>query len=109
MKVRDILYHNLRAPDYAVIYIFRDGDQVMYIGKSWNVEQRIFDHFSIAFGYLSFSCRNEFAMYHYPEFLDWDIEFVELPKDIDAGADWWIRQKESALINDLKPRYNAQR
>ena len=48
MKLGEILIADRKTPDWAVIYIIRDGDELLYIGKSTNVSLRIFQHLGYA-------------------------------------------------------------
>jgi hypothetical protein len=47
MKLGETLVEGKHAPEEAVIYVIKNDDEVLYIGKSWDVEDRLAQHFDI--------------------------------------------------------------
>jgi len=110
VKLGKIVLEGKNAPDRAVIYIIRNGSEVLYIGKSYDAGNRLAQHLGYADppsgGYF-----DENARAAIPDCWNWDVEFVELPQDIlDSGnqalVDYWIRNKEASLIREMHPKYN---
>lgn len=97
MKFGEIVLEGKNGPERAVIYIIKDGNKVLYIGKSYDVGNRIAQHLGYADppsgGYF-----DEVARASIPQCWGWNVEFVELPEEIlDTGnqslVDYWIRNK----------------
>ena len=108
MKLGEIVLEDKNGPDWAVIYIIRDGDELLYIGKSTNVSLRIFQHLGYA-NPPSGGTFSEYARKSISACWDWDVEYVCVPEDILNQAyriDYWIKQTEAQLIHDLQPRFN---
>jgi hypothetical protein len=111
MKLGDIVLDGENSPDSAVIYIVRDQHEILYVGRSWNVELRLAQHLGYA-NPPSSGAFSEAARDAIPECWDWDVEFIELPQDfLDSGnkngANYWIKEKEALLIKTLHPKYNT--
>ena len=73
-------------------YVYRflnKNNQVIYVGKTINLENRISKHFSVT-GHLSRECYSEVKI----------IEYIDLPTKIDMDI------KELYYINKYKPKYN---
>jgi hypothetical protein len=105
MKVREIVIEGKPAPELAVIYIIKKDGEIIYIGKSFRIEDRIFDHFmfqNLSGGPSDFA---EYAKKNIPSSLEWDVEFVELPEPMKY-PEKWARDKEYELIRIHKPEYN---
>jgi hypothetical protein len=106
MKIREIAIEEKAAPELAVIYIIKDGSEVLYIGKSFEIENRIFHHFfyqNMAGGASDFG---EYAKKNIPSSLDWEVEFIEFPENMKY-PEKWARDKELELIGIHKPRFNT--
>ncbi|MFZ5909369.1 MAG: hypothetical protein ACOYYU_05080 [Chloroflexota bacterium] len=110
MKLGEIVLEGKNAPERAVIYIIKNGSEILYIGKSYGVENRLAQHLGFADppsgGYF-----DEVARAAIPDCWDWEVEFVELPQDVlDSGnlarVNYWITNKEAALIREKHPKYN---
>jgi len=109
MKLGEIVLEDKNGPDWAVIYIIRDGDDLLYIGRSDNVELRISRHLGYADPPTG-GAFSEYARKSVPACWDWDVEFVCVPEDILQQAhriDYWIKQTEAQLVHDLQPRFNS--
>lgn len=105
MKIREIVLEGKPAPGLAVIYIISRLGEVLYIGKSFRIEDRIFGHFmhqNMAVGASDFS---EYAKKNMPASLEWEVEFVEHPQTMKY-PEKWARDKEYELIKIHKPFYN---
>lgn len=106
MKIREIVVEGKLAPEFAVIYIIRQDGEVIYIGKSFRIEDRIFEHFmdyNMSPGASNFM---EYAKNNAPDSLDWDVEFIEYPKEMKY-PERWARDKEFELIGIHKPKFNV--
>ena len=110
MKLGAIVLEGQRAPDKAVIYIIKNREEILYIGKSNQVENRLAQHLGYdnppSTGYF-----DEFARAAIPSCWEWDVDFVEIPNDIlDSGSqarvNYWIKDKEAMLIREFCPKYN---
>ena len=112
MKLGTIVLEGKQAPDKAVIYIIKNGGEILYIGKSYQTENRLAQHLGYSnppsTGYF-----DEFARAAIPGCWEWDVDFIEISNDIlDSGnealVNYWIRNKEAALIREFCPKYNIQ-
>jgi len=109
MKLREIVLENKNAPDWAVIYIIKDGDSLLYIGRSDKVGLRIAQHLGSA-DPPSGGAFSEYARESIPACWDWDVEFVVVPENIlqqGHSIDYWIKQTEAQLIRELQPKFNS--
>ncbi len=105
MKIKEIVIEGKAAPEFAVIYIIKKDGDIIYIGKSFRVENRIFDHFVNRGMVGSFSDFGEYARDNMPLSLDWEVDFIEHPKEIKY-PERWAREKEIELINIHSPKFN---
>jgi site-specific recombinase XerD len=112
VKLGDIVLKGKSAPNYAVIYIVRDREDYLYIGKSKNVEIRLAQHLgyenSPSIGHF-----DEIARAAIPQCWDWEVDFVEIPDEIiSTGNQWivdhWISNEEIRLIREYHPKFNLQ-
>lgn len=107
MKIREIVIEGKLAPELAVIYIISRDGEILYIGKSFRIEDRVFEHFmhqNMSCGPSDFS---EYAKKNSPASLEWDVEFVEYPKGMKY-PERWARDREYELIGSHKPKFNTQ-
>lgn len=104
MKISEILQGRANHIKDSVIYAIKNESEYIYIGKSWNPQERIRDH------YITEDSLGIYIKQHQPISFDWDVTFICLPDfiiDIDQ-ADLWIKNKESELIRKFKPILNVQ-
>src|SRR5688500_1424988 len=107
MRIGDIVEGKLKAPEYACVYIISDEkEEVIYIGKSFRMEHRIFDHYSPVPN-ITTGAFAEFAKANLPASLEWTIDFVSHPADMKY-PEKWARDKEYELIQLYWPQYNIQ-
>jgi hypothetical protein len=110
MKLGEIIIAGRNAPFGAVIYIIKDGNEILYIGKSNWVSNRLAQHLGYSDppsgGYF-----DEAARAAIPQCWEWDVEFILLPEEIlnsgnEAKVSLWISNTEASLIRSLRPKYN---
>jgi DNA polymerase-3 subunit epsilon len=92
-KIKISKFQNL--PDtVGVYYLYNENDEVIYIGKSKNIKQRVFSHLKNECSKKSLNMRSEIA----------DVDYVE------TGFELIALIHESNEIKKHKPKYNvAQR
>jgi len=105
MKLGEIVLNGKKGPNWAVIYIIRDGSEILYVGKSKNVEWRLAQHLGYA-DPPSGGKFDEAARKAIPLCWDWEVDFVELPENTRV-PDYWIQEMEAKLIRTLQPKYNV--
>jgi hypothetical protein len=112
MKLGEIVLEGKNAPFRAVIYIVKNGEEILYIGKSYGVANRLAQHLGYSDppsgGYF-----DEAARAAIPQCWDWNVEFVEIPENLlnsgnQAKINLWISNTEVSLIRLHHPKYNIQ-
>jgi predicted GIY-YIG superfamily endonuclease len=112
MKLGEIIIAGRNAPLGSVIYIIKDGNEILYVGKSQWVENRLIQH--LGYGYPpSYGYFDEFARAAIPQCWEWEVDFVVIPVEIlnlgsEARVKHWISNMEISLIRSLRPKYNIQ-
>lgn len=104
MKISEILRGRSNHIKNSVIYTIKNENEYIYIGKSWNPQERIREH------YITEDSLGIYLKKHRPISFGWNVTFICLPDfitDIDQ-ADLWIKNQESELIRKFKPILNVQ-
>ncbi len=97
------------------VYVFRDGEHVLYVGRSKDVVKRVYEHIEK----WSNSAIGNLVMLNKPQCLSWQIELLE-PKECrefaipfapiykDRDLEVPIETAEEAMIRHYGPCMNTQ-
>ncbi len=120
----DIYNDRLDVPDeylgpYGfIVYVIRDGDSVLYVGKSSrSVVNRLLEHLGMGGNWRKYvpDRVGEFILDHRPESLDWQVDLMTINdcasyirQQFPMFVNWDVDTAEQAMIETYRPDLNVQ-
>lgn len=118
ITIRDIKQENTDGVPLSVVYVIREGDSVLYVGKSKNAITRVESHLgmgqwgwcntgSVLSQYLRSNNSDDFTVDLYDHM---DVKIAaNIPEDCrlySCERDGYVADLERELINKLSPKFN---